>query len=54
LVARGEGHGTIRGHCVQRIIAQFIERASVSDLDAQCLETPRPTPFFLGFTGPRP
>ncbi|HEX2568705.1 MAG TPA: alpha/beta fold hydrolase [Polyangia bacterium] len=54
LVARGEGHGTIRGHCVQRIITQFIERASVSDLDAQCLETPRPTPFFLGFTGPRP
>jgi pimeloyl-ACP methyl ester carboxylesterase len=54
LTVRGEGHGTIRGHCVQRIAARFIERGSVSDLDTKCLETPRSTPFFLGFTGPRP
>ncbi|MBN2389873.1 MAG: alpha/beta fold hydrolase [Anaerolineae bacterium] len=54
LVAPGLGHGiAIRG-CVPRLLANFIETASVANLDADCVQDITPPPFFVSFTGPRP
>ncbi len=54
LVAPGLGHGiAIRG-CVPRLLSDFIETASVKELDAACVQEIAPPPFFVSFTGPKP
>ena len=52
LTGRRQGHGlAIRG-CTPNIIGDFIETASVDDLDASCLERIFSMPFFIDFSGP--
>jgi pimeloyl-ACP methyl ester carboxylesterase len=50
----GTGHGQLVQPCIDRLIAQFIERASTLGLDASCAQRARPFPFFTSFAGPPP
>jgi pimeloyl-ACP methyl ester carboxylesterase len=50
----GLGHGQIVAPCVDRVMAQFIERGSVKNLDVSCTKAVRPMPFFLSPAGPAP
>ncbi|HEU0225002.1 MAG TPA: alpha/beta hydrolase [Steroidobacteraceae bacterium] len=54
LVVPGQGHGTTRLPCVQRLLRQFIDRGSPAGLDTSCVDEIRPAPFFLSFSGPAP
>lgn len=54
LVATGQGHIVMTNPCVSRIIADFIQTASVDDLDTDCMGYLRATPFFLDLLGPAP
>ncbi|MGQ0430733.1 MAG: alpha/beta fold hydrolase [Gammaproteobacteria bacterium] len=54
LVVPGQGHGTTRLPCVQRLLRRFIETADPAALDAACIGEIRPAPFFLSFSGPAP
>jgi pimeloyl-ACP methyl ester carboxylesterase len=54
LVLSGEGHGQAATGCVPRLMAEFLDSAQPETLDARCLERHRPTPFFIGMTGPAP
>jgi pimeloyl-ACP methyl ester carboxylesterase len=48
------GHGVIATGCGQRLVKEFIDRASPADLDASCVATIRRPPFFLTPSGPDP
>jgi pimeloyl-ACP methyl ester carboxylesterase len=54
LTVPGEGHGALPRSCTRRIVADFIERASVAGLSTDCLRETKPTPFFTSFAGPQP
>lgn len=54
LVARGQGHGVVGRGCVPQIISEFVDEASVDDLNTQCLERLQPLPFFVSPLGPAP
>jgi len=52
-----QGHGQVIQPCVDRLVAQFLERAGrepAATLDAGCVLALRPPPFFLTLTGPAP
>ncbi len=51
---QGFGHGQLVAPCVDRIMARFIESASVKGLDASCTRLARPAPFFTSLNGPPP
>jgi pimeloyl-ACP methyl ester carboxylesterase len=53
LVLEGEGHGQLATGCVPRLMAQFYDDP-LGTLDASCLGTHRPAPFFTGMMGPSP
>jgi pimeloyl-ACP methyl ester carboxylesterase len=54
LVAPGQGHiATTRG-CMGEIVSQFIEAASVEELDTECMSRMQRTPYFISLTGPTP
>jgi hypothetical protein len=48
------GHGNASNQCGARIVADFIENASINDLDTSCVENVEPPPFFVDFSGPQP
>jgi pimeloyl-ACP methyl ester carboxylesterase len=50
----GEGHGALQRSCTRRIVDDFIERASVAGLSADCLHDAKPMRFFTSFAGPQP
>jgi pimeloyl-ACP methyl ester carboxylesterase len=50
----GEGHNALQRSCTRRIIEDFIERASVAGLSADCLKDAKPMRFFTSFAGPQP
>ncbi len=50
----GEGHGALQRSCTRRIVADFIDRASVAGLSADCLAGTKPPRFFTSFSGPQP
>jgi hypothetical protein len=50
-VVPGTGHGSTPRGCVPKLIGQFLEQASVKDLDPRCLQTQRRPPFFTNYTG---
>lgn len=50
----GMGHGQLAAPCIDRLMAQFIERASAAGLDISCARRARPFPFFTSFAGPPP
>jgi pimeloyl-ACP methyl ester carboxylesterase len=54
IVLDGLGHGQLGAPCMDRVMAQFIDRASVDDLDISCTKAAKPMPFFLSPAGPAP
>jgi pimeloyl-ACP methyl ester carboxylesterase len=50
----GEGHGALQRSCTRRIVDDFLERASVVGLSADCLRDAKPMRFFTSFAGPQP
>jgi len=50
----GLGHGQIGAPCMDRVMAQFIERGSEKNLEVSCTKAARPMPFFLSPAGPAP
>jgi len=48
------GHGQLAAPCVDRVMEQFIDRASVAGLDVSCTLNDKPTPFFISINGPAP
>jgi len=39
---------------VDRLMAQFVDRASVAGLDVSCTRDAKPMPFFTSLNGPAP
>ena len=54
VVLEGFGHGQLTAPCVDRLMAQFLERASARGLDVGCTRLARPMPFFTSLNGPPP
>jgi len=54
LVLPGEGHGQLATGCVPQLMAQFLDDGRPETLDASCLASHRPAPFFVSSTGPAP
>ncbi|MBT8138097.1 MAG: alpha/beta hydrolase [Gammaproteobacteria bacterium] len=54
LIAQGHGHGVVTQRCVPGLIAQFVEEASLADLETDCVAQQLPAPFFTSFSGPAP
>ncbi|MGH8133999.1 MAG: alpha/beta hydrolase [Steroidobacteraceae bacterium] len=54
VVLAGFGHGQLTAPCMDRVLAQFLARASASDLDIACTRGARPLPFFTSVNGPAP
>ncbi|HUL19581.1 MAG TPA: alpha/beta fold hydrolase [Steroidobacteraceae bacterium] len=50
----GFGHGQLTAPCMDRVLAQFLERGSSAGLDSSCLRRAAPTPFFTSVNGPPP
>jgi pimeloyl-ACP methyl ester carboxylesterase len=48
------GHGQLGAPCMDRVMAQFIERGSVEGLDVSCTKQAKPAPFFTSPAGPPP
>lgn len=48
------GHGVVTTPCGNRLVADFIERGSTTDLDTGCVADIRRPPFFLTPAGPDP
>lgn len=53
VVVPGAAHGTLATGCVPRLMAQFVEEASVENLDTGCVEDLARPLFFHSFAGPR-
>lgn len=53
LVVPGAAHGTLATGCVPRLMAQFVEEASVEGLDTGCVDALERPLFFHSFAGPR-
>jgi pimeloyl-ACP methyl ester carboxylesterase len=51
---KGFGHGQLTAPCVDRIMARFIESATIDGLDVSCTTLDKPTPFFTSLNGPAP
>lgn len=54
LVAEGRGHIVGTNRCIASISTQFVNAASVEDLDTECMDSIGPEPFFLNLLGPAP
>jgi pimeloyl-ACP methyl ester carboxylesterase len=54
VVLQGFGHGQLAAPCVDRVMARFVDRASVSGLDVSCTHDAKPLPFFTSLNGPPP
>lgn len=54
LVLPGQGHGQIGVTCMDRLVATFLRDLDPTGLDARCLESVRPVPFFTTLAGPEP
>lgn len=54
LVANGQSHGVLGRGCMPTLVADFVEAGTVDGLDAACLDSLEPAPFFTSFAGPSP
>ncbi len=54
LILPGQGHGQITAPCMDRVVAAFIRDLDPAGLDARCLASVRPAPFFTTLSGPAP
>ena len=52
IIAPGTGHGVMAVGCAMRLIVQFLDEETASNLDASCLDNQARPPFFLNNTGP--
>jgi len=52
LIGPGQGHGLAPLGCVPRLLARFVETASVDQLDTGCFDKLTVAPFFVDFSGP--
>jgi len=50
-VVPGAGHGSTGRGCVPRLMSQFLDQASVKDLNPACLQSQHRPPFFVNYTG---
>lgn len=50
----GQGHGQIGATCMDRVITRFVGALDPKGLDARCLESVRPAPFFTTPSGTAP
>ena len=54
LIFNEMGHGNSSNLCAAKIIDQFVDQASFSELETDCVEAVAPPPFFVDFSGPKP
>ena len=54
IVLDGMGHGQLGAPCMDRVMAQFVDRAKAEGLDVSCTKGAKPMPFFLSPAGPAP
>jgi pimeloyl-ACP methyl ester carboxylesterase len=54
IIGQGHGHGMLTLGCVPDLIADFVETASLDELDIDCVDEQRAEPFFTSFSGPEP
>ena len=54
VVLKDFGHGQLAAPCVDRVMEQFINRASVAGLDVTCTSKDKPMSFFTSLNGPSP
>jgi pimeloyl-ACP methyl ester carboxylesterase len=50
----GFGHGALTAPCIDRLLAQFLERGTLTGLETGCTRNARPPPFFTTVNGPPP
>jgi pimeloyl-ACP methyl ester carboxylesterase len=53
----GQGHGQLLQGCIDRIMADFLQRAAAGkdlNVDQACVSKLKPAPFFLSLNGPAP
>jgi pimeloyl-ACP methyl ester carboxylesterase len=54
LVLQDSTHGQLAAPCMDRVMQEFISRASVVGLDVSCTRDDKPIPFFVTLNGPPP
>jgi pimeloyl-ACP methyl ester carboxylesterase len=54
IVLQDFGHGQLAAACMDRVMEQFVNRASVAGLDVSCTRNDKPMPFFTSLNGPPP
>ena len=58
IVLPDQGHGQLGAPCMDRVMADFLQRATqpeqLAQLDRSCLDKVKPAPFFLSLTGAAP
>ena len=54
LVLPGQGHGQIGATCMDRVITRFVRDLAPAQLDARCLDSVKPAPFFTSPSGSAP
>jgi pimeloyl-ACP methyl ester carboxylesterase len=54
LIFNEMGHGNSSNLCAAKIIDQFVDQASFSELETDCVAAVAPPPFFVDFSGPNP
>ena len=54
LVFKNMGHGNLMNQCGVTLFKNFLESASLDNLDTTCVSKVAPLPFFVDFSGPRP
>lgn len=54
LTGKNQGHGQAPRGCVSDIIGDFVDTASVEQLETGCMERIHAMPFFIDFSGPSP
>ena len=50
----GKAHGVGHLGCLPRVLRDYFQEGNPQDMDTDCLDNLRPTPFFLDFSGPAP
>jgi pimeloyl-ACP methyl ester carboxylesterase len=54
VIAAGQGHGQLATGCIPKLTAEFIDAASATGLDEDCVRSIRPAPFMLSRSAPAP
>jgi pimeloyl-ACP methyl ester carboxylesterase len=54
LVGHQQGHGQLAVGCTRQLVADFVNAADPSAVDAGCLQRSFVMPFFVDFSGPQP